>query len=58
MDFDRLPTYENIVDYLKNKQRTKHLLTGNGFSMSYDPSIFSYNALSTFIENTDDKLLK
>jgi hypothetical protein len=58
MNFDDLPTYESISDDLKRKHRVKHLLLGNGFSISYDPSIFSYNALSSFIENTDDNLLK
>jgi len=58
MKFGKLPTYEKIVNYLKTKNRTKHLLLGNGFSISYDASIFSYNALNTFIENTDDDLLK
>ena len=31
---------------------------GNGFSISYNPSIFSYNALSSFIDSTNDKDLK
>jgi hypothetical protein len=57
-DFDELPSYEEIMNHLNSKKRTKHLLLGNGFSVSYDPSIFSYNALSTFVENTDDRLLK
>jgi hypothetical protein len=34
------------------------LLIGNGFSMSYDPKIFSYNALSRFVEDSDHKLLR
>jgi hypothetical protein len=58
MELDKLPTYKKIVDYLDSKKRPKHLLLGNGFSISYDPSIFSYNALSSFIENTTDDLLK
>ncbi|GHU43550.1 hypothetical protein FACS1894190_14160 [Spirochaetia bacterium] len=58
MTVDNLPTYVEITNYLSSKKRPKHLLMGNGFSMAYDPSIFSYNALSTFIENSDDLLLK
>lgn len=34
------------------------MLLGNGFSMAYDAKIFSYNALSAFIENSEDELLK
>ena len=33
------------------------LLMGNGFSMSYDPGIFSYNALYTFLSSQEDELL-
>lgn len=39
----------------KNKGRKFHLLLGNGFSIAYDPEIFSYNALHDFITNLDDK---
>jgi len=49
MEFDKLPTYEKIIKYVNGQKRKKHLLLGNGFSISYAPSIFSYNALSTFI---------
>jgi len=52
-----LKTYQEVVKYLAKSNRTKHLLLGNGFSMAYDPEIFSYNALNTFIEKTKDKLL-
>jgi hypothetical protein len=45
-----------VVTYLHGQNRTKHLLFGNGFSMSYDSGIFSYNALSNFIEKIDDEL--
>jgi hypothetical protein len=58
MPINTLPTYLEVLQSLLKKKRTKHLLFGNGFSMSYDPSIFSYNALSNFIENIDDDLLK
>lgn len=57
MEIDKLLTYQDVVDHLEGK-RTKHLLFGNGFSMAYDPNIFSYNALSKFIENTGDPLIK
>lgn len=33
-------------------------MLGNGFSMSYDQHIFSYNALSDFVGKTRDPLLK
>lgn len=33
----------------KNPSRNFHLLIGNGFSMAYDPKIFSYNALHDFV---------
>ena len=58
MKFEELKKYQEIILELDRKKRVKHLLFGNGFSMSYDPSIFSYNALSTFIEKIDDELLK
>lgn len=50
--------YQEVIKYLRKSKRQKHLLLGNGFSMSYDASIFSYNALSDFIDQTEDKLLK
>ena len=53
-----LESYKDIISDLNKKKRTKHLLLGNGFSMSYDKDIFSYNALSNFINNTEDELLK
>jgi hypothetical protein len=50
---------ETFSDVLKSidKNRGKrqfHLLLGNGFSMAYDPDIFSYNALHDFINKLDD----
>ena len=53
----KLQTYDEILHYLQKKRRTPHLLLGNGFSMAYDPEIFSYNALQGFIEEIDDELL-
>lgn len=46
------------MKYLKSQKRTPNLLLGNGFSMAYDRTIFSYNALSDFVENTSNDLLK
>lgn len=58
MSIDNLQTYQDVIKYLNKQKRTKHLLLGNGFSMAYDAKILSYNALSTFIENSDNELLK
>lgn len=58
MSVDLLPSYQQIEQDLFKKKRTKHLLFGNGFSMSYNQNIFSYNALSSFIDKIDDNLLK
>jgi hypothetical protein len=58
MKVDQLPTYNEVIHYLEKKKRPKHLLLGNGFSMAFDSGIFSYNALSTFIERSDNELLQ
>lgn len=58
MIIDELMTYQDVINHLCKERRQKHLLLGNGFSMAYSSSMFSYNALSTFITNTDDDLLK
>ncbi|MCD8438366.1 DUF4917 family protein [Tenacibaculum dicentrarchi] len=58
MKIDKLQSYEDVIKYLSSKKRPKHLLLGNGFSMAYDSKIFSYNALSSFIDNTGNDLLK
>ena len=52
-----LQSYSEVIEYLHKKKRTKHLLLGNGFSMSYDPSIFSYNALNSFIDELNDPFI-
>ena len=57
MKIEELPSYKDVCEYLEKKKRTKHLLLGNGFSMSYDSEIFSYNALYSFIENLDNEVL-
>jgi len=54
----KIETYPEIIAHLDKEERQKHLLLGNGFSMAYDPEIFSYNALSKFIEEIDNDLLK
>jgi len=54
---DTLPTYSQVLEYLETEKRKKHLLLGNGFSIAYDSKIFSYNALSEFIETTGDVLV-
>lgn len=52
-----LQTYDDVILYLKKNRRQAHLLLGNGFSMAYDPSIFSYNALSQFLDGLHDDTL-
>lgn len=58
MSLDKVLTYDEVIKSLNNKNRQKHLLLGNGFSMSYDTTIFSYNALSKFLENLDNDILQ
>lgn len=53
-----LLTYDEMINSLKKKKRVKNLLIGNGFSIAYNPSIFSYNALGSYIDKTDDEDLK
>ncbi|MCK5494314.1 MAG: DUF4917 family protein, partial [Candidatus Omnitrophica bacterium] len=53
-----LMSYQEVIKSLTSKRRDKHLLLGNGFSMSYDPKIFSYNALTDFVAKTNNKLLQ
>lgn len=57
LKYDDLMTYDDVVNSLKQKKRIKHLLMGNGFSMAYDPKIFSYNALYKFIEELENEML-
>lgn len=54
---NELKTYNEVIQHLKKENRQKHLLMGNGFSMSYDSAIFSYNALSKFIYELKDREL-
>ena len=52
----KLETFNDVLASIKkNPDREFHLLLGNGFSMAYDPAIFSYNALHDFITKLDDK---
>lgn len=55
LEFEGLPSFDQVMTKLG--QRPKHLLLGNGFSMAYDPKIFSYNALHSFIEDLKDPIL-
>lgn len=51
-----LETFDDVLASIKkNPSREFHLLLGNGFSMAYDPKIFSYNALHDFVAKLDDK---
>lgn len=50
--------YQEVVESLNSKKRKKHLLLGNGFSISYDKDIFSYNALTDFVSKAKNKLLQ
>lgn len=58
MEIDKLMTCQEVMDSLHKRKRTKHLLLGNGFSMAFDRDIFSYNALSRFIEESGDQMVK
>jgi len=52
----KLETFDDVLASIKkNPARKFHLLLGNGFSIAYDSSIFSYNALHDFIKNLSDK---
>lgn len=55
---DELKSYREVVDHFKQQRRKINLLLGNGFSIAYDKDIFSYNALSRFINNSDDETIK
>lgn len=51
-------TFAEVKSAIEKKKRPFSLLLGNGFSMAYAPSIFSYNALHGFVDKTDNTLLK
>lgn len=49
--------FDAVMASLAKKKRKAHLLMGNGFSMAYDSSIFSYNALYDFVASQKDPIL-
>ena len=52
----KLETFDDVIASIKrNPKRPFHLLLGNGFSVAYDPKIFSYNALHDFVSKLKDK---
>lgn len=52
----KLETFDEVLASIKkNPSRNFHLLLGNGFSIAYDSTIFSYNALHDFIHSLNDK---
>lgn len=53
----RYESFDEVIASLKQKKRRANLLLGNGFSMAYDPNIFSYNALYDFIAALNDESL-
>ena len=57
LKFENLPSYNSVLKSLIIKKRIKHLMLGNGFSISYNHKIFSYNALYDFIEKLKDPTL-
>lgn len=57
LKFENLPDYQSVLKKLNGRPQPKHLLMGNGFSMAYDPNIFSYNALYNFIDELKDPVL-
>lgn len=52
----KLETFDDVLSSIrKNSSREFNILLGNGFSMSYDDEIFSYNALHDFVTKIKDK---
>jgi len=50
-----LETFDDVLASIgKNAKRPFHLLLGNGFSVAYDPAIFSYNALHNFVSKLNE----
>ena len=48
-------SFDELVKAIETKGRPFHLLLGNGFSVSYDPQIFSYLALHNFVTQSKDE---
>lgn len=54
-----IETFADVLAAIRKKSpRPFSLLLGNGFSMSYAPDIFSYNALHSFVASVDNPLLQ
>lgn len=52
----KLETFDDVrASIRKNPSRQFHLLLGNGFSIAYDSTIFSYNALHDFLTRLNNK---
>jgi hypothetical protein len=52
----KLETFDDVTASIKkNPKRPFHLLLGNGFSIAYDSTIFSYNALHEFLAKIENK---
>jgi len=55
----KLENYPDIIEYLKKQpDRTPHLLMGNGFSIAYDSTMFSYKSLSQHVKDSNNEVLK
>ena len=54
---EHLQSYSDVLKHLHEENRNHHLLLGNGFSVAYDNTIFSYNALNNLISQSDVKEL-
>jgi hypothetical protein len=57
LKIEDIQSFEDVIDYLTKHNRKRHLLMGNGFSIAYDPKIFSYNALYDFLSELKDPVL-
>lgn len=54
----KLETFQDVRRSIEqNATRPFHLMMGNGFSMAYNPKIFSYNALYDFVSALNDPTL-
>lgn len=53
----KVENYSECLSELQRKRRQVSLLLGNGFSIDYNPSMFSYNALQTFIAELSDPVV-
>src|SRR5574344_602472 len=56
--FDQLLSSREVIKHFQQQNRNVNLLLGNGFSIAYDKGIFSYNALSSFIMESDNEVIK